>query len=609
MAPKTTKATNTFSDTLSLTLLQDKMYDTLLQSGPKKTGELVAAISHPAVNLHIAKHALRASARFTLVQRKWDIAPRWETPERPFAELVAEFLSAAGHPITLNELIPEIAKIIGREPEAMSEMLHTYVVGSPWFTILSDERICLTQWMLDTSRENADDVLYYNFMEASDVEVFRKQAEGLEWETDPTGSAVRMVLESPQPIPFKVVAFFAWEHLGSYLDCDELYETMLNDEEIGILSSQELFKKGIEKTVLEGLSALASIIAEEPEEEEQTEDEPPVVTETDIEDIVKIVEKHAETTVISDVILQVFEIEPDEHAYEPTEQALMGHLKHDIRLTWLGAGRLRPVGMVPDEVLKIPESLIIPEYDFTTPDGEHFDIEMELGGLESALAKEVHDPLVQDVGDEDVQERPTKHATAIDCVLKYHHKQAGTFPLAQTAPGFFAAEPLLQEIVITYDGKQYPAWVNLETRLIYGMDKLYSALDLPISGGLFHLNATPKADIFDLEYSGEVDETASVNPGRLLDLLQLKEDADTEHLPTFEVMCRLLEHQGNGLSFPRLFVELNLVRRVTRMLVASILSGYSCFSRQAKTGLWVFDEKKKSSGFTRSKRKFVVKES
>jgi len=45
------------------------------------------------------------------------------------------------------------------------------------------------------------------------------------------------------------------------------------------------------------------------------------------------------------------------------------------------------------------------------------------------------------------------------------------------------------------------------------------------------------------------------------------------------------------------------------MLVASILSGYPCFARNSKTGLWGFDDKKRGQAFTKSKRKYVVRES
>ena len=292
------------------------------------------------------------------------------------------------------------------------------------------------------------------------------------------------------------------------------------------------------------------------EDDEEEESAPPALTDADLEEIARIVEGRTETTLLSDVMLQIFEIEQGERAYEPTEQMLVEHLRHDPRFAWLGAGRFRPVGFVPENVLAVPEALVIPEYDFATIEGERFDLEMEVAGLESKLAKEVHALLVQDVGDEDEPERPAKHPDQASCVLMYHHKQQGTFPLAQIPEGLFSAEPPVQEIVLGDGDSQFPAWVNLSTRLVYGLGDFYTRHDMPISGGIFRIHATRHADRFDLEYSGETDETASVPPGRLLELLQLKEEADGERLPTYEVMCRMLERQTGGMSFAGASAEL-----------------------------------------------------
>ena len=54
-----------------------------------------------------------------------------------------------------------------------------------------------------------------------------------------------------------------------------------------------------------------------------------------------------------------------------------------------------------------------------------------------------------------------------------------------------------------------------------------------------------------------------------------------------------------------LHTEVNIVRRATRRLVASILSEYHCFLQRG--GAWVYDAKKREQGFDKSKRKYLVK--
>lgn len=611
MAKKSADAATMRSDTehFALTILQDKLYEQIQSSGPRKTGELVSGIGHPAVNLSLAKYALRSSSRFVQTQRKWDISARWESPELPFEKLLEGFFTGYGRPLTAQQIGAGMATITERDEETMTAVATKFLQDFDAFTAIGNESYGLKSWLVDGDYETTSDVLFYNFMEPEDVEPFQSAADKADWKTDPAAAAREVVQKAKEPVSIKALQFFAWEHFGPDIDQSQLYAAILADEELGVSSDQMVYPKSGEKKLLDGLKTLAASVQNEVEEEEDAEETPPTITDQDIEEFGRIIQANgAETTQLSDAVLKIFELEEDERAYEPTAETLTERLRHDPRFTWLGAGRFRPAGTVPEEFHQTPETLLIPKYDFATPDGEHFDIEMETAGLESGLSKEIHELLVQDVGDEDPEEHPAKPPTQVDLVLKYHHKQEGTYPLAQVADGFFALEPQIQEIVLRHDGSSYTVWLNRESRLLYGFGEIYALLDMPISGGLFHLKATDRSDVFDLEYSQETDETASVQPGRLLELLQLKEEADTENLPTFEVVCRMLERQSGGLSYPRLFVELNLIRRVNRLLVASLLSAYPCFSRQATTGLWVFDAKKKSQGLQKSKRKYVVRE-
>lgn len=601
----------TTGQSLALTVLQDKIYSILLTSGPKKTGEIVGAVGHSAVNLHLAKYALRTSERFTQTARKWDITARWEPADTPFEKLITGFVKGAGHPLSCVELGRELAKILGRDEETMAEVVRKFAHGSESFAQIDEDDVVPQEWILDTGYASPEDILFYNFLKPEDVEPLEKLAAKQDWEKDPVAAAVKLLSELDHPVPFRAVAFHAWAALGDDLDSAEFYERLLQNEGVGVTSEQFIYKKELEGTLLNGLKALAETVKAElaeMEEEEESEDTPPTLTDAEFEDFAKRIEEGQQTVRLADLILQVFEIEEGEKAYAPTAEALMERLKHDPRVMWVGGDRFRSAAAAPQNVSSIPESLIIPEYDFANVEGERFDLEMEVAGLESAIAKEIHEPLVQDVGDEDEPEKPAKRPTEIRCVVKYHHKQAGTFPIAQLPDGFLAEEPALQELVLRHEGREYKAWANLQTRLIYNLDEFYNAVELPISGGVFILRVTDDWNVFDVEI-GEEDEVASVSTGRLLDLLTLKEEADNERLPTFEVLCRILSKQPAGMSYPHLFIELNLIRRVSRKLVASLLSGYACFSRNSKTGMWTFDEKKKDQGFTKSKRKYVVKES
>ena len=96
-----------------------------------------------------------------------------------------------------------------------------------------------------------------------------------------------------------------------------------------------------------------------------------------------------------------------------------------------------------------------------------------------------------------------------------------------------------------------------------------------------------------------------ISRNRVNELLALQERAETEELPTFDIMREIMEHYRKGIEFLTLLTEVNIVRRVTRRMVASILSEYHCFFQRG--GAWVYDAKKLTQGFDKSKRKYLVK--
>jgi hypothetical protein len=95
--------------------------------------------------------------------------------------------------------------------------------------------------------------------------------------------------------------------------------------------------------------------------------------------------------------------------------------------------------------------------------------------------------------------------------------------------------------------------------------------------------------------------------GRLLELLEIKDDPQIPEISTFDLITRIMAGQRNSAEFVTLLTEVNLIRRVPRRLVASILSSYHCFHQRAKTTVFVFDEKKVTQGFEKNKRKYVRK--
>ena len=76
-------------------------------------------------------------------------------------------------------------------------------------------------------------------------------------------------------------------------------------------------------------------------------------------------------------------------------------------------------------------------------------------------------------------------------------------------------------------------------------------------------------------------------------------------MATFDIACEILAHYPKGIDFVQYMSEVNIVRRVTRRKLASILSNYYCFVQKPGQPLWRFDAKKRDLGTDRAKRKYI----
>src|SRR5438045_233021 len=199
----------------------------------------------------------------------------------------------------------------------------------------------------------------------------------------------------------------------------------------------------------------------------------------------------------------VFEVSPGESTYEGDLKIMVDTLKEDERITWLGADRFLPMGAIPEYVFSVPEILHIPVTHYTDAEGNELDLLLEDDGFDGGLQREVLGVMVQDVMDEEpvYTPEPNPPATA-RCVLKFHHKEIGTLALSQLAAGFFPVDSQILQVEVTLPtGQKVDAWVNNETRLLYGLLDWYQMIPVD-SGAVFYIERQAP-DRFVLTYGEE----------------------------------------------------------------------------------------------------------
>jgi len=201
---------------------------------------------------------------------------------------------------------------------------------------------------------------------------------------------------------------------------------------------------------------------------------------------------------------------------------------------------------------------------------------------------------------------PKTMPESLRLVVKSVHRELGTFPMCQFPTGFFDAKPQVQELIfIDPDGRELQVWLNHRHRLLFNMLDWW--LDQPVeSGSVFKLTKTEQPNVFSFEWLEQTDPVVYISTQRMEELREVASRA--EEMSSFDVVREVMTHWPKGADFLTVLWEVNVVRRTSRRMLASLLSGYACFYQRSGSPVWHYDHKKVEQGFDKSKLKFVLKE-
>ena len=616
------------NEALASELLTTLLHRALVRLGePARIGDIVREVGDEAVTPALARRQMETSPRrFVAVDRRWDITSRYLDKTKPLERTLEEVIAVYGGPIPADDVAGELAQITGRVKEAYTEVAARLLRGAPFFPIAGGLAYGLRSWLLDLTSEREDDVLFYNYLSADKLAPFGSAAAGLDWDGNPTGAAHTLVSAAGgQPVDNRILQYFAWKSLGEEFDGAAIYDAIATDREtfLALADHRWLLRESLGpvqalwRTQAEAAALTAPDEAAAPVEAVAAIDvpaKPLEVTGEDAEELRSYFDGREEFARAGDLLTQIFEIRPGSRTFAADTETLIAYLRSQPNdFQWVGTDRFRAPGTLPPYIGQLPESLTFPALPrFETADGEILDQMLSDAGLEPGLQEEILDPLAQDVNDQDPAdvtlwpEGATTDAPRLRLVVKAHHKEIGTFPLAQVPPGFFPAEPPIVELTLRdAAGNGYPIYVDDNAQLVYGLFDVYSEVAAE-SGAVVYLEKTDKPDEYKFTDENETDANVFVSPARMEELLDFRNEVEGgAAISTYDIARRILTHYGKGLSFLSLLTEVNLVRRTPRRLLASVLSGYSAFHRGANK--WRFDAKKEPEGFDTSKTEFIVK--
>lgn len=571
-----------------------------------KLGELADRLSGSGLGLAEVRALLASNPeRFAFHERRWIPSSRVFAQGRPLAEGIRTMVDRFGGPMPMALLVQEVSRVLHRDAEIIEPMVRRIAESDLNLFITEDDRVALVAWVFNAHDETLDQAYALNGVTAAEVDVLDARLK-INWRASDWPEAA---LKAAAPVSLKLLGAVAWKNLSSQdprsillYDKKEFNAKLLATPGFvysadGTMHAEADSKKWI---------SLAAKLADKLAPTVDVEDAAPI--EVKPADVVKMVSKikAAGVTITATKLLEEFyEITPSNRTFPDDMANIQAALAEQPEVWWVGGDRYTVPGVAPDYVESVPEPFEFIATDFLDEENELVDAELVDDGLNSSLRKLLLHPLAMDVLDEDIAPASKNIPETTRLVLKSIHRELGTFPMAQIPTGYLDPVPDIQELVfIDPSGRELQVWANHQARLLYNLiDWWY---EQPVeSGAVFSLTKTSKPNVFEFSWDDQTDPVVYISTQRMEELRNMQESMD--QMSTLQVLIQVMSHWPKGADFLTLLAEVNVVRRVTRRMVASLLSSYQCFFQRSGSPVWHFDAKKVDLGFDKSKRKFVKK--
>lgn len=572
-----------------------------------KLGELADRLSSHGLGLAAVKSLLASNPdRFAYHERKWVPASRLEAQHRPVAEALRLIIDRFGGPMPMTAVIIELARIRSVSEDDLFDIVRRIVVAEEQFVVTDNDELALASWGFLASDESIDRAFAIYGVDAADVEAAKKKLEGIEWRSP---DSLEKALAAAAPISAKTLGAVAWLSLNSQdpkaillYDGRKAFSRMLSIPGYVFGADGVIYPDSEARKWVSAATKLAERLAPSIE----VEDVAPI--EVKAEDVTKIVKKvlASESAVTATRILEeMYEITTANKTYPDDMANLMAALRAEKSIWWVGADRFRKPGTAPDYIHSVPAPFDFPAPELLNEEGDPIDIELTDDGLSSTLRKLLSHPLATDVLDEDILPQPKATPERVRLVLKSIHRELGTFPMCQFPTGWLIMEPEIQEFIfVDPNGRELQVWANSSARLMYNLIDWW--FEQPVeSGAVFTLGKASRPNVFEFAWEDQTDPLLYVSSQRMDQLREMQ--SRSEGMSTLDILVEVMHHWPKGADFLTLLAEVNVVRRTTRRMVASLLSSYQCFYQRSGSPVWHFDNKKVDLGFDKTKKKFVKK--
>jgi hypothetical protein len=607
-------------------VLEDYVTTTLLRHGrPLRGSEVVAG-----ADFKLSRAGLRAglhnSRRIFSNGREWDLSLRaerakWTREEKtrqPLSTALEDLLKYVGKPMGLPVMIRELAQMRSVLPTAIKDSLDGIVRDARFAIRVSDTTWLHSSYVFDPGAQREDVVRRENQIE-NDPDWLDLQEMPL---PEPQGElkdrAVEILETVGQPLSRRLLGYMLWNQTPNAVTRENLI-ALFGDRVtfaslIGgyvTLQSQVPMWKGLVEDWLTEMGAGEAEVDDVALLRHRLAPNQIVAPrENELDEVRKFARSSGSVPFsVGAAIIHALELEADDPRFVGALQGLNDALRRDPAFLPLGIGRFILRESVPSHVGEVPEALRPIHLELRNSESEPLDMELTDEGLEGDGAEFIHAPQWEDISEEIEVRLPRRTGNVpeeTNYILLNHHYRAGTLKLRRMDEEILGLEGGLTRLGIIAESEtsrdNLSAWANRDSGLIYGLGDWLKER-VPPSGG--NLIFTRDGNNFRLTL-GEPDALTLITPARAAELEAMRE-AST-YLSLFEMLQTIMRENQNGWELPALWAEVNVVRRTSKRLLASVICAYHCFyfkQRGPKQQFWRFDETRVDQGFKRNKRKYV----
>lgn len=572
-----------------------------------KLSEVADSLQSHGIGLAAVRSLLASNAeKFAYVERRWVPAARVETEGRPLTQAIRTLLDRFGGPVPIKLIVTELCHVRHMTEEEAEYTIRRFASTDLETFLIGDHSLGLKNWVFAASSETVDRALALNRVNAADLAAVEAKVKDFDFRSD---ESIAKAVAAVAPVNIRVLGAVAWmklnpqaPHTPQFYDWRKFNSTLLSMPGYAFGSDGTLTTEQDAKSWISSAVKLAEKLAPSVE----VEDAAPIeIKAADVSKMVKQIVASDQSITATKLLEDYYEITPSIKTFPDDMANIMSALRAQSEIVWVGGDRFNKVGVAPEYVASVPELFQYVQTEFRDEEGELIDAELSDEGLTSTLRKLLTHPLASDVLDEDILPVPKQQADQLRLVLKPIHRELGTFPLCQVPSGWFDADPVIQEMIfVDSTGRELQVWANMEARLMFNLIDWF--FEQPVeSGAVFSLTKTTKPNVFEFEWLEQTDPVVFVTSQRMEELRNIQ--ARSEDMSTLQILQEVMSHWPKGADFLTILWEVNVIRRSTRRLVASLLSSYACFYQRSGSPVWHYDSKKNEQGFDKTKRKFIIK--